>query len=122
MFQFLVQQVVFLFSAKFILDLTPQTNFLIEPVDAQSLRNITLVERIEMFNNDWRIQNSHCFYFGIYSFNITKWKSLDSSEYRIWCNSTAGAHLGKEPQPRHYLAGKFLNLYDMISLLIIKLL
>lgn len=51
----------------------------------------------EINQNEWRIRNSHCFYFGIYSFNITKWKSIDASEKRIWCNSTNIR--------RHYLAG-----------------
>lgn len=84
---------------------TASTGFFLTPAQAQLLRNPTLAERIENFNNDWRIQNSNCYYFGIYSFNITKWKSLEASEFRVWCNSTAGSHLGVGPTPRRYLAG-----------------
>ena len=40
--------------------------------------------------NEWRIRNSHCFYFGIYSFNITKWQNMDSDKVRTWCNKTDG--------------------------------
>ncbi len=79
-------------------------------VNAQHAK-LTVAERIENFNTKWRGDNSHCFYFGIYSFNITKWKELDASEYRIWCNSTAGA--GAQ---RKYLAGyvKHSNLLMLI--------
>ncbi len=38
----------------------------------------------------YRISNSHCFYFGIYNFNFTKWQNLDSDELRTWCNKTDG--------------------------------
>ncbi len=51
----------------------------------------------EINQNEWRIRNSHCFYFGIYSFNITKWKSIDPIEKRVWCNSSNNK--------RHFLAG-----------------
>ena len=59
-------------------------------VYAQSAANpqLTLADRIKMFNNEWRVKNSHCYYFGVYSFNLTKWKELDASEVRVWCNST----------------------------------
>lgn len=114
--QFFSQQLIYLISMNFVLELSPGNNFLIVPTTAQILRNPTLAERIEIYNNDFRIQNSHCYYFGIYSFNITKWKDLDSSEYRVWCNSTSGQHLGKEPQPRRYLAGyvKHSNLLMLV--------
>ncbi len=101
-------QIFLFFSTTLVLDLTGSSRFLIEPVSAQLLRNPTLADRIEIFNNDWRIQNSHCYYFGIYSFNITKWRDLDASEFKVWCNSTTGQHLGKEPTPRRYLAGRLV--------------
>lgn len=37
---------------------------------------------------EFRIRNSHCIYFGIYAFNLTKWRSMDPSEMHVWCNST----------------------------------
>jgi len=43
--------------------------------------------------NEWRIRNSHCFYFGIYSFNITRWQTMDSNELKTWCNKTDGRFL-----------------------------
>jgi hypothetical protein len=51
-------------------------------------------QKSELSELEWRIKNSHCFYFGIYSFNIYKWKSMDTGEIRKWCNGT-----------RRYLAG-----------------
>jgi hypothetical protein len=72
-------------------------------------KNPTLAERIEAFNNEWRSKNSHCYNFGVYSFNFTKWKTLDSSELRVWCNSTNNVQ-------RRYLAGyvKHSNLIILI--------
>jgi hypothetical protein len=49
---------------------------------------LSLADRIRIFNNEWRAKNSHCSYFGVYSFNLTRWKELDSSELRVWCNNT----------------------------------
>ena len=58
--------------------------------------------KVEINQNEWRIRNSHCFYFGIYSFNITKWKTMDSGELKTWCNSSSN-------QTRNYLAGYLKN-------------
>lgn len=44
--------------------------------------------KIDMSQVQFRIKNSHCIYFGIYSFNLTKWRSLDSGELHTWCNSS----------------------------------
>lgn len=44
--------------------------------------------QMETSQVEFRIKNSHCSYFGIYSFNLTKWRSLEPSEIRTWCNST----------------------------------
>lgn len=63
--------------------------------------NQQVAERIRMFNHEWRAKNSHCFYFGIYSFNLTRWKTLDASHLRTWCNSTAHG----QPGERRYLIG-----------------
>ena len=54
---------------------------------------------------EWRIKNSHCFYFGIYSFNIYKWKDHKPNEIKYWCNGT-----------RRYLAGylKHSNLLMLV--------
>ena len=115
LFSYFLQQLVLMFSIGFIVEVT-MPNYLIQPTNAQILRNPTLADRIEIFNNEWRIKNSHCYYFGIYSFNISKWKELDSSEYKTWCNSTSGAHLGLGPHPRRYLAGyvKHSNLLMLV--------
>lgn len=75
--------------------------------------NQQTAERIRNFNHEWRSKNSHCFYFGIYSFNLTKWKSLDSSKLRTWCNSTASSNPGE----RHYLAG-YIRHSNMIMLIV----
>ena len=67
------------------------------------IKTPTLAERIESFNNEWRAKNSHCYYFGVYSFNFTRWKTMDASEMRTWCNhSTSGAR-------RRYLSGYVLH-------------
>ena len=62
----------------------------------------------EINQNEWRIRNSHCFHFGIYSFNITKWKERDASELKVWCNST---------ETRHYLAG-YLQHSNLLMLIV----
>ncbi|CAF0767753.1 unnamed protein product [Brachionus calyciflorus] len=62
---------------------------------------------VEINQVEWRIQNSHCYYFGIYSFNIRKWRSMDPSELKTWCNTTDGH--------RHYLAG-YLKQSNLILL------
>lgn len=72
-------------------------------------QTLGLAERIKIFNNEWRSKNSHCDYFGVYSFNLTKWKSLDASEMRVWCNST-------NSHPKKFLAGyvKHSNLIMLV--------
>ena len=80
---------------------------------AQHPRVLTLMERIEAYNVEWRNKNSHCFYFGVYSFNLTKWNSLNPSETRIWCNSTA--HVS--PLPRKFLTG-FIKHSNLIMLVV----
>lgn len=82
-------------------------------VMAQNPRAPTLIERIEAFNVEWRHKNSHCYYFGVYSFNLTKWNSLDPSEVRIWCNSTAPV----SPLPRKFLTG-FIKHSNLIMLVV----
>jgi hypothetical protein len=82
-------------------------------VMAQNPRAPSLIERIEAFNIEWRHKNSHCYYFGIYSFNLTKWNSLDPSEVRIWCNSTASV----SPLPRKFLTG-FIKQSNLIMLVV----
>lgn len=67
--------------------------------------------------NEFRIKNGHCHYFGIYSFNYTKWKSLNASEFRTWCNSTPSEDTKQSfIQPRRFLAGhiKYSNLIMLI--------
>jgi hypothetical protein len=66
--------------------------------------------------NDYRIKNGHCYHFGIYSFNYMKWKSLDASEYRIWCNSTQNNEKDADPnigtsdmQSKRFLTGYIKN-------------
>lgn len=46
--------------------------------------------------NEWKIRNSHCFYFGIYSFNLTRWQTMDSDELKTWCNKTDGRLINVE--------------------------
>lgn len=60
--------------------------------------------------HEWKIRNSHCFYFGIYSFNMTKWQTMNSNELRTWCNKTDGLDSKK------YLAGylKHSNLMMLV--------
>jgi hypothetical protein len=66
-------------------------------LNAQTTSQFQFNNKGEINQNEWRIRNSHCFYFGIYSFNITKWKTIDPSEIKTWCNSAT--------QKRNYLAG-----------------
>ena len=81
------------------------------PVEAQ-LTNQQTADRIRNFNHEWRSKNSHCFYFGVYSFNLTRWKTLDARELHTWCNSSAHGNPGE----RHYLVGymRFSNLIMLI--------
>ena len=60
--------------------------------------------------NEWRIRNSHCFYFGIYSFNMSKWEELDSNRLNTWCNKTDGS------ESKKYLVGylKHTNLLMLV--------
>lgn len=58
----------------------------------------TAAEKFEAQQVEWRIKNSHCFYFGIYSFNVHRWLNRDPTEIRKWCNET-----------RHYMAGYIRN-------------
>jgi hypothetical protein len=68
---------------------------------AQSLAS--KMKKLEMINqNEFRIRNSHCSYFGIYSFNLIKWKSMDPTEIKTWCNSSALIQ-------RSYMAGYVRN-------------
>jgi hypothetical protein len=100
---------VIIFSQNKILDIF-ENEYSIKYSLAQSHgKTPSLTERIEAFNNEWRSKNSHCYYFGVYSFNLTRWKSLDSSELRIWCNSSNSIQ-------RRYLAGyvKHSNLIILI--------
>ncbi len=106
----LVFYVIMYFSFSFqdlFFDSIKQTKFMV----SANPKNHTIAERIEIFNSKWRSDNGHCFYFGIYSFNLTRWKELDASEFKIWCNSTAGS--GAQ---RKYLAGyvKHSNLIMLI--------
>jgi hypothetical protein len=78
--------------------------------NAQLGRNPTLAERIEAFNIEWRMKNGHCYHFGIYSFNFTKWQLLDASHLRVWCNSSNKVQ-------RHYLAG-YLQYTNLIMLVV----
>lgn len=59
-----------------------------KPVSSQLNPTLSLADHIRLFNNEWRGKNSHCYNFGVYSFNLTKWNNLDASELRVWCNST----------------------------------
>jgi len=59
----------------------------------------------------WKFQNSHCSYFGIYSFNLTKWNNLNSSSLNIWCSSDD--NLIK----RQYLAG-YLQHSNLLMLVV----
>lgn len=52
----------------------------------------------EVYQTEWRIQNSHCFYFGIYSFNISNWKNRDAATLKSWCHSS-------DDHQKKYLAG-----------------
>ena len=56
----------------------------------------------EISDHEWRIRNSNCFHFGIYYFNISKWKETDASEIKVWCGNDDAA---KQQTQRHYLAG-----------------
>lgn len=84
---------------------TTSSSVLSDPEDHESTSTST--SKKEINQNEWRIINSHCFYFGIYSFNITRWKSIDSSELHTWCNSTT---------PRRFMAGyvKHSNLLMLV--------
>jgi len=42
---------------------------------------------IDLSQIEFRIKNSHCSYFGIYSFNLTKWRSHEPGELHTWCDS-----------------------------------
>jgi hypothetical protein len=53
-----------------------------------------IMAKFEAEQLEWRIKNSHCFYFGIYSFNVYNWRAKEPSEIKTWCNGT-----------RRYLAG-----------------
>jgi hypothetical protein len=64
---------------------------------AAAAASAELVNSMNLKRLEWRIRNNHCFYFGVYSFNINKWKQTDSSEVKVWCNSTK--------IQKHYLAG-----------------
>ncbi|CAF0767770.1 unnamed protein product [Brachionus calyciflorus] len=79
------------------------------PVSALNLNSLSLAEHIRIFNNEWRVKNSHCYNFGVYSFNLTKWSTLDASELRVWCNSTNNTQ-------RKFLAGsvKHSNLIMLV--------
>ena len=55
----------------------------------EALTNVNLMLP-KINQNEWRIRNSHCFYFGIYSFNLTRWQSMDANEMKNWCNKTDG--------------------------------
>jgi hypothetical protein len=45
------------------------------------------MQKIESINEGIINKNSNCYYFGIYLLNITKAKSLNASEFRVWCNN-----------------------------------
>ena len=59
---------------------------------------------------EWKLKNSHCSFFGVYSFNISKWNSLNASQLKIWCNTTENA------VQRQYLVGylKHSNLLMLV--------
>lgn len=93
---------VFLLASSLVYYLTSTSTLVTrQVVDSQQI-NQQLAERIRQFNHEWRSKNSHCFYFGIYSFNLTRWKTLDSSRMHTWCNSS-GSNIN--PGLRRYLAG-----------------
>ena len=68
----------------------------------------------EVNQNEWRIQNSHCFNFGVYLFNLTKWAQLDESQIRTWCSYEDE---NKEHRDRNYLAG-YLKHSNLIMLVV----
>lgn len=61
--------------------------------------------------NEVKIRNSHCFYFGIYSFNLTRWQTMDSNELKVWCNKTDGS------ESKKYLAG-YLKHSNLVMLVV----
>ena len=67
----------------------------------------------EVSQNEWRIKNSHCSYFGIYLFNFTKWKQLEENEIRTWCSYEEK----EEKRQRNYLAG-YLKHSNLIMLVV----
>ncbi|RNA43660.1 hypothetical protein BpHYR1_031945 [Brachionus plicatilis] len=85
-----------IFAFNFVLKLVSQIWVMLlfksgaKPVSSQLNPTLSLADHIRIFNNEWRGKNSHCYNFGVYSFNLTKWNSLDASELRVWCNSTNG--------------------------------
>ena len=105
--------VIYLFSSNELSQVFDRYGYLGPMVNAQAHKTPTLPERIEIFNNEWRGKNSHCYYFGIYSFNLTKWKTLDHSEMRVWCNSTAPFN----GNPRKFLTG-YIKHSNLIMLVI----
>jgi hypothetical protein len=60
-----------------------------QPTSYEALRVKFDAEQLE-----WRIKNSHCFYFGIYSFNVYAWRDWQANEVGSWCEGT-----------RRYMAG-----------------
>ena len=83
-----------------------------------SILNIDLVKssinehRINMakqkYENDWRIRNSHCSYFGVYHFNFTKWQVLRSGQLRLWCNSST---------ERNFILG-YINFSNLLMVIV----
>lgn len=100
----LILQAVQILSGTFIYMVTSQFGF------SKAQRNYQVNTKGEINQIEWRIRNSHCFYFGIYSFNITKWRTIDPSELKTWCNATVGHH-------KHYMAG-YLKQSNLIMVVV----
>ncbi len=77
------------------------TSQLINAADTSQLDSAPNLPKINQ--NEWRIRNSHCFYFGIYSFNITRWQTMDSNELKTWCNKSDGKLFEKLELVKNFL-------------------
>ena len=84
---------------------------------AQTPSQFQLNTKGEINQNEWRIRNSHCFYFGVYLFNFTMWKQLNESEIRPWCSYEEEYGGEKYERKRNYLAG-YLKHSNLIMLVV----
>lgn len=78
----------------------------------QKFGSLEAYERYQRkIETEWKLKNSHCSFFGVYSFNISKWNSLNSTQLKIWCNSTENA------VQRQYLVG-YLQHSNLLMLVV----